>query len=105
MDEKRKKVYRELSSNAEELRKVLSSDEFNLALADKLFRERNKLFYQLKDVFKLESADDDELVFVEEMVRDNSEILELVEKKKDAMDREFKKKELDARKITSYLKG
>jgi len=105
VDEKRKKVYRELSSNAEELRKVLSSDEFNLALADKLFRERNKLFYQLKDVFKLESADDDELVFVEEMVRDNSEILELVEKKKDAMDREFKKKELDARKITSYLKG
>ncbi len=105
MNEDRKKVYEELSSNAKELKKLLSSDEFNLALADKLFRERNKLFYQLKDVFKLDSADDEELAFVEGMVKDNNEILELVEKKKEAMDSEFKKKELDAKKITSYLKG
>ncbi len=105
MDEDRKRVYQELSLNAKELKRVMSSDEFNLALADKLFRERNELFYQLKDVFKLESADDEELAFVEVMIKDNNEILELVEKKKKAMDSKFKKKELDARKITTYLKG
>ncbi len=105
MDESRKKVYEELSLNAEELKKVLSSDEFNLAVADKLFQERNKLFYQLKDVFKLDSADDEELSFVENMIKDNNEILSLVEKKKEAMEKEFKRKEADSKKITSYLKG
>ncbi len=105
MDEERKKTYERLSRNAEDLRKTLGSADFNLAEADRLFRERNSLFYQLKDVFISDNIDNEEMDLIKCMIDDNNEILNLIESRKKEMERTFRKKETDAKKITSYLKG
>ncbi len=105
MDGDRRLVYERLSENADKLRDVLKSDDFNLAEADRLFRERNTLFYQLKDVFVAKDMDEEELEMIEGMIKDNNELLAMVEDKKKEMEKRFKKKEMDAKKITSYLKG
>lgn len=105
MDEERKKTYERLSRNAEDLRKTLGSADFNLAEADRLFRERNSLFYQLKDVFISDNIDNEEMDLIKCMIDDNNEILNLIELRKKEMEKTFRKKETDAKKITSYLKG
>ena len=105
MDDDRRLVYERLSENADRLRDVFKSDDFNLAEVDRLFRERNTLFYQLKDVFVAKDIDEEELEMIEGMIKDNNELLAMVEEKKKEMEKRFKKKEMDAKKITSYLKG
>ncbi len=105
MDDDRRSVYKKLSKNADEIRGVLKSENFNLAEADRLFRERNTLFYQLKDVFLAKDVGEDELELIEGMINDNNELLAMIEGKKKEMERNFKKREADAKKITSYLKG
>ncbi len=105
MENERKKTYELLSQNAVSLREILSKKDFNLAEADRLFRERNQLFYSLKDVFLSNDVSEEELSLIKAMIDDNKELLEQIEKKKEEMEKNFKKKESDARKITSYLKG
>ena len=105
MDNTRKDIYIKLKENAENLRELLDKKEFNLAEVDKLFRQRNDLFYQLKDVFVLKEADEEELEFVEGMINDNNDLLEMITKKKEIMQGEFNKKKSDANKISTYLKG
>jgi len=105
MDSERRQVYEKLSENADKLRDVLNKEDFNLAEADRLFRERNTLFYQLKDVFLAKDVGEEELEMIEGMIKDNNELLAMVEEKKKEMEMKFKKKEVDAKKITSYLKG
>ncbi|WP_035587890.1 hypothetical protein [Hippea jasoniae] len=105
MDNTRKDIYIKLKENAENLRELLDKKEFNLAEVDKLFRQRNNLFYQLKDLFVLKEADEEELKFVEGMINDNNDLLKKITRKKEIMQGEFNKKKSDANKISTYLKG
>ena len=105
MDNPRKEIYEKLKENANILRDILNADEFNLAEADRLFRERNTLFYQLKDVLVLENVDDEEAKEIENMIKDNNELLEMITNKKEEMEKKFRKKRSDVSKISTYLKG
>ncbi len=102
MNEKHRKAFEDLKENADSIRELLKEKKPNLALLDKLIRQRNELFLQLTELFNSESPEEDELQMVEEMIHDNNSILEEIEAHKKKMETEFHKKEIDASKISRY---
>ncbi len=110
MREKRIEIYKELKTNAESIKNILESDKIeNMALLDKLFRERNNTFFKLKEIFKMKEMDEEEEILVQEMIDDNNYILEKMEQVKEKMEKSMKQKEHDAKDISKYesdnLKG
>jgi len=110
MREKRIEIYKKLKDNADAIKNILNSEgKKNIAALDNLFRERNNTFFELKEMFKMKEMDEDESLLVQEMIDDNNYILEQMEKLKEAMEKEMKVKEHDAKNISKYssnnLKG
>ncbi len=108
MKEKHKEAFELLKKNAEEIKKLFDEEKPNLALLDKLLRERNRLFLKLSELFTSDAPEKDEMDMMADMIKDNNTILEKIEQEKARMEREFNKKEADASKISHYstkLKG
>ncbi len=101
---KKNSIYKSLLKNADKLKEILALDKVNLAEVDNLFRERNNLFEQLKTIISNKNMNEDELNLVKNVIEDNNTLIELMENKKINMKIEFKKKEMEAKKISSYLK-
>ena len=102
MDENRKELFLTLKNNAKEIKNILNSDELQLAKLDSLFRERNSIFVQLREILIADSIDEDEQELIQEMIEDNGVILDKMEKVKQNMKSEFNKKETEANKISKY---
>ncbi len=98
-----------LSENAEKIKKILESKSLELAHLDKLFRERNSTFLELKNIFSINSIDEQEEKLMQQLIEDNRFILNKMEKIKKEMEAEMNKKEHDAKEISKYssnnLKG
>ncbi len=100
----RKTIYEKLLKNAEKLKEILVLEKINLAEIDNLFRERNNLFGQLKGIISNKIIEKNELKLIENVIEDNNILLKLIENKKIDMKVSFKKKEMEAKKISFYLK-
>ncbi len=102
MDESRKKAYLELQKNAKEILDALDTEKFELAVLDRLLRERNATFLKLKDVLNKDSVDAEEETLMQGMISDNYAILQRIEEKKKEMESALNKKVQEANKISKY---
>ncbi len=97
-------IYKSLLKNADELKEILTLEKMNLAEVDNLFRERNSLFEQLKYIISDNEIEKNELDLLKNVIEDNDTLLKLLENKKIDMKTNFRKKEMEAKKISSYLR-
>lgn len=111
MDSNRYDIFTKLSKNAEKIKEILESKSNSpeLAKLDTLFRERNGTFLQLKEIFSIDSVDEQEEKLMQQLIKDNRFILDKMEKIKEEMEAAMNRKEHDAKEISKYssnnLKG